>query len=69
MGMTLKAARVNANLTQLEAAKRLDISESTLSMWEKGRTFPDARKIRDIEMVYGVPYDEIIFLPKTTVKP
>lgn len=69
MEMTLKAARVNANLTQLEAAKRLDISESTLSMWEKGKTFPDARKIRDIEKVYGIPYNDIIFLPKLTDKP
>jgi putative transcriptional regulator len=64
MKMTLKAARVNANLTQLEAAKRLDISESTLFMWEKGKTFPDARKILEIEQAYGIPFDEIIFLPK-----
>lgn len=69
MAITLKAARVNAGLAQSEAAKRLNISESTLSKWESGKSFPNVRNIIDIEQVYGMPYGEIIFLPKLTDKP
>lgn len=35
MAMTLKAARVNAGLTQKEAAKKLGVSYQTLSRYEK----------------------------------
>ncbi len=34
--LTLKAARVNAGLTQKELAKQMGISEPTLIKWEKG---------------------------------
>lgn len=34
--MTLKAARINRNLTAKEAAEKLGISVETLSNWEKG---------------------------------
>lgn len=63
MKVTLRAARTNANLTQSEAAKKLNVSKDTISNWEKAKSFPDALKIRDIEQVYGVSYDDIIFLP------
>ena len=64
MQVTLKAARVNAGLTQEEAAKKLDISKSTVQKWEAGKSFPDAKSIEKIERVYGFSYDQIIFLPK-----
>ncbi|MBQ7003117.1 MAG: helix-turn-helix transcriptional regulator [Oscillospiraceae bacterium] len=61
--MTLKAARVNCGLTQSEACKRLGISVPTIINWEKGKTFPDAKQILMIQDVYGVCYDDLIFLP------
>lgn len=60
--MTLKAARVNANLTQKEAAKKLNISADTLASYEKGRSYPDVRIVKAIEKLYGVTYNNIIFL-------
>ena len=65
MGITLKAARVNAGLGLSAAAKRLEVSESTLYKWENGKTFPNVRKILDIEQAYGIPFGEIIFLPRS----
>lgn len=61
--VTLKAARINVGLTQREAAKKLGISEETVSNYERGKRFPDVPVIRKIEEVYGIPYDRIIFLP------
>lgn len=61
--MTLKAARVNASLTQKNAAKKIGVSNKTLCSWENGVTFPDASKIVAICDTYCVSYDDLIFLP------
>ena len=61
--ISLKAARVNAGLTQKEAAKALGISNSTLGKWEQGKCFPSADMIIEICKLYGVDYDTINFLP------
>lgn len=62
--ITLKAARVNLNLTQTEAAKQLGVSKDTLSNWENGRTSPNVEKFKLIEQVYGVSYDEFDLVTK-----
>lgn len=67
MKLTLKSARVNAGLTQAAAGKALGVSGVTLSSWERGKTFPDAVQIKKIEKLYGVSYNDIIFLPQITL--
>lgn len=64
MQITLKAARVNANLRQEEAAKALGISVSTLIKWEQQPEVISSLRQRDIAQVYGIPIDNIIFLPR-----
>lgn len=66
--ITLEAARVNAGLTQKDAAKMLRVSNKTVQSWEKGKTFPNADKIVEICGLYGVPYDAINFLPTRSLK-
>lgn len=63
MGITLKAARINANLNQNEAAKLIGVTTETLSNWERGKSFPDVPKIMKIEETYKLSYSDIIFLP------
>ena len=62
--MTLKAARVNKDWTQEQAAERLGVTKDVVSNWERRRTFPDVRMLRKIEEVYEVPYSDLIFLPE-----
>jgi transcriptional regulator with XRE-family HTH domain len=62
--LTLKAARINVNLTQNQAAKSLNVSNDIISNWERGRTLPNAEQIRKIVDLYKVPYENLIFLPK-----
>ena len=64
MTMTLKAARVNKNLTQIEAAEILGISKDTLYNYESGRSFPNVQIIKKMEELYELSYDNINFLPK-----
>lgn len=68
MAMTLKAARVNAGFTQREAARLLQVGRNALSSWEQGKSAPRETQIRKIEELYGVSYNDLIFLPKNTLK-
>lgn len=61
--ITLKAARVNANMTQLEVCKALQISRQTMVAWEKGRIPIKAVYLDAMCRLYGVTRDEI-FLPE-----
>ena len=65
--ITLKAARVNKGLSQKAAANVLGVSNTTLCSWEKGVTTPTADKIPAICALYGVPYDQLIFLPDNPI--
>ena len=68
MKLTLKAARVNADLTQREAGKLLGVTKDTIFNWENGRSFPSVKLIPEIERIYNVSYDDIIFCPKLRFK-
>ncbi len=60
---TLKTARELKGLTQEEACALIGISKDCLSNYERGKAYPDVPKIRKIEETYGIPYDQLIFLP------
>ena len=65
--VTLKAARVNAGLTQTQAAQALKVSPSTLWKWEKGRSAPNIAKVGELCELYKLSYDDIIFLPNNSL--
>lgn len=66
--MTLKAARVNAGYGQKKAAELLGIANKTLSKWENGKSFPTVDMVQKICELYHVDYDDIVFLPQTSLK-
>lgn len=63
MAMTLRAARINKGLTQVEAAKKLKVSKETIGNWERGKSYPNLKYVKDIEKIYDISYDDLIFLP------
>lgn len=65
--VTLPVARKIAGLTQKELASAVDVSESTVINWEKGRSEPTVNQAQKISVITGVPLDSIIFLTATTV--
>ena len=67
--ITLKAARVNAGYTQKGVAEKLKISNKTLCSWETGATSPNVQQVESLCDLYGVKYDNLIFLPNNPVKP
>lgn len=60
-GITIKAARINAKLSQDEACKIIGVSKKTLSNWENGITFPKQPQIEKMCLAYQVKYDQLKF--------
>lgn len=67
MKITLKALRVNKEMTQEAAANALGINLKTIQRWESYTTFPSAMQLMDICNVYGCEIGDI-FLPTTLAK-
>ena len=64
MKITIKAARVNKNLSQKEAAKLIGVSKDTVGSWDRGKSMPNSKYIHAIEKVYEVSYKDLIFLQR-----
>lgn len=62
---TLKAARVNANITQEEAASAVGKTRNTIQNYESGRSIPDIETAKKLAAIYGLTVDDIIFLPSS----
>jgi transcriptional regulator with XRE-family HTH domain len=60
--ISLKAARVNAGMTQEEVAKALGKGKQTIVNWESGRNELSARDLFRLSELYQVSMDNI-FLP------
>ena len=57
--ISLKAARVNANLTQTEVAETMHITRETLRNWENKITCPSKVQYDKLLELYNVPYNSI----------
>lgn len=52
--ISLRAARVNAGLTQEEASERIGCARSTLNAYENGRSHPTYKKLKALCELYGI---------------
>lgn len=59
MQITLRAARVNAGLTQEAVQAALGIARSTLTRWEKYKTEPSRRNKGRLCELYGVQKEQV----------
>lgn len=60
MKLTLKAARVNANLSQAESAKRIGVNTLTVARWEAGKNEIPVAKFRKLCELYGCREEDIV---------
>lgn len=59
MKLTLKAARVNAGLTQQQVTDRTGIARSTLTRWEHGLTWPCKPYLTTLCALYRISPDRL----------
>ena len=57
--LSLKAIRVNRNLTQEEVAKSIGVSTKTLGFWESGKRSPKYEVLKRLLDFYGVTIDSV----------
>ena len=61
--LCLKAARVNAGLSQKQAADKLNIGVSTLQGYESGKRYPRLDTLEQMQKVYGVSISYFTSMP------
>ena len=59
MAIQLKAARVNANLTQEDVSKELKISKNSIVNYESYKSKPSVDLAKKIAKLYGMSVDDI----------
>ena len=59
-GSTIKSLREKQNLTQVELAKLLSVSDKTISKWETGRGFPDITFLEPLAKFLKVSIIELL---------
>lgn len=61
-GSAIKKLRKNADITQAQLAKRLNVSAQTVSKWENGINLPDISYIEEMCALFGVTIEEFLRL-------
>ena len=67
MKLTLQAARINKQISRAKVCEALGIGANTIYMWEKGRSIPNAVQVGKLCELYGVKFEDLIFLPNSSV--
>lgn len=60
IGQFIAELRKEHNITQTELAKRLSISNKTVSKWENGRGSPDPELLHELSKEFNISIDELI---------
>lgn len=58
--ISLKAARINARLTQVEAAERIGVTKETIINWEKSKSEPKLKQVKRLAEIYNIPVELLI---------
>ena len=58
--MSFKAARERSGLTQCDIARELEIDQSTVSLWEVGKTRPRAKILPKLARLLDCSIEELL---------
>lgn len=59
---TVKKLRQAMNITQKDIAKLMNIAQSTVCMWERGKAKPPIDKIVRLAEILNVPVEELAYI-------
>lgn len=68
IGRKLKQARLKKELTQENVANILNVSRTTISNWEIGRSYPDLESVVALSDLYSISLDELLREDEDMVK-
>ena len=59
-GAAIRELRLQKNMTQLQLAERLNVSDKAVSKWETGKGYPDITLLEAIADAFGISVTELI---------
>ena len=60
IGKFIAECRKNANLTQMQLAEKLDITDRAISKWETGKSLPDSSIMLGLCDILGISVNELL---------
>ncbi|MDE6110361.1 MAG: helix-turn-helix domain-containing protein, partial [Eubacterium sp.] len=69
IGEFIASLRKESGITQKQLAEKLNVSDKTISHWERGESSPDLSVIPLIADIFGVTCDELIRGEKSEALP
>ena len=57
---TIKSLRQQANMTQAELARKLDVTRSSVNAWEMGISTPSVQNVVELAAIFHVTTDTIL---------
>ena len=58
--MNIKKLRIAAGLTQVQFAKKLNVDQSTVSLWESGKSKPQRKLHKKLAKLLNCTVDELL---------
>lgn len=59
-GMFIATLRKEKNMTQVDLAKKLQVTDKAVSKWERGRGYPNIDSLKAISKYFSVSLDELL---------
>ena len=60
IGQNIRALRKECGLSQTELAKKLNLSQDTISLWELDKALPDVLSVIAMSRIFNVTTDYIL---------
>ena len=55
-----KQLRLRKNLTQIELSEKLNVTQATISKWEKGKSIPDIMMLKTLAKFFNVSIEYLL---------
>lgn len=68
IGKTIKQARINKNMTQMNLADAMGVSYQAVSNWERGNSMPDISKLADLCAALDISVNELLGIESPAVE-
>ena len=65
MGERIRILRKEHNMTQLQLAEKMNVTDKAVSKWERGESTPDTDTLIELAKLYNASLDELVGHEKT----
>ena len=61
IGKKLKQLRKKSDLTQVDVAKKLEVTQPLIQRWESGNKIPNLKTLKKFSKIYNISIDALAF--------